>query len=453
MVNEDPSTHGRGVIVSNITDKLITQAILPTENIFTEFDDKNIKIFKQKPTKKTPQHSTANAKSKAIISKNQPLAPSQIVHLSDLERELTRIENSAFAFQLPTFNRAKKMVGSIIRSLHVDKNIMNKVSMVRESDPICFDHSVLTAFMLTEIGMARGLEFSDLIDVFCAGLFHNIGNLYIDKSLLQKNILTLNEKKLIEGHPVVSYQLLKTSQCFSEKTLTMVLNHHEFLDGSGYPRKLKIYQLDDNSRLINIISCYCALLHKGRSATDAVKLIEIYTRKADCNGYELQPKYDPGFVKLLKKLVLVNTTGSDAPASSEAGKLMSVVQRYLPEIIFSLNHIDKNINQLLKTQKTPPLVVIKNNINHIIQAIHRSGLSMIHDCTIEELSSQVLPDTQLLLPDLFQYMNQIDKAINTVKINQHSTLVDIAKRYIDITRGLQVIAKSCLDPRRLFYLY
>ena len=209
----------------------------------------------------------------ALLSKHRLTKPvdenltaKQTVNLKSLTQELGRIKQNVLTQQLPDFTNSLKEAEQLLDHLSMDQSITNKVALLRESAPKIFDHSILTAFLMVEIGIKNKFDKQHLLDSFTAGLFHNIGNLYIDPELFTKPILTEAEKETIEAHPVTSYLILKTTGHFSERVLEAVLNHHELLDGTGYPRKISGAEISQDARLLNAVSTYCASICNDDSA-------------------------------------------------------------------------------------------------------------------------------------------------------------------------------------------
>lgn len=89
---------------------------------------------------------------------------------------------------------------------------------------------------------------------------HDVGKIAISPDILLKpSPLTDQERRLIETHPSVSVDVLRRSDEFSETIVRVAENHHERLDGSGYPRGLKGGQIDDPSLLTAIADRFATL--------------------------------------------------------------------------------------------------------------------------------------------------------------------------------------------------
>lgn len=117
--------------------------------------------------------------------------------------------------------------------------------------------SSLTAFIL---GRWCGYEQKDLIPVALSGLVHDIGNIKIDETLLtKKSALTRAEFEDIQRHTTAGYQILKNVTGLNEGIKLTALQHHERVDGSGYPQRLRGDQIHPYSKLIAVVDIYHAM--------------------------------------------------------------------------------------------------------------------------------------------------------------------------------------------------
>jgi HD-GYP domain-containing protein (c-di-GMP phosphodiesterase class II) len=113
-------------------------------------------------------------------------------------------------------------------------------------------HVVNTALISIAIGGYLKLPPHRLIDLGNAAFLHEIGMTKISSSLYMKPAeLTLEEKKQIATHTLWGYKILK-SFSIPETVATSALEHHERLDGSGYPRQIKGDAIQLNSRIIAV---------------------------------------------------------------------------------------------------------------------------------------------------------------------------------------------------------
>ncbi|HRY77144.1 MAG TPA: diguanylate cyclase [Candidatus Izemoplasmatales bacterium] len=123
-------------------------------------------------------------------------------------------------------------------------------------------HAESVSELCKRTGIALGMNDSDVKELGLAGLLHDIGKIAIPESILAKNdSLTEAEALDIRRHPEVGYQILRSVSDFAN-IAQFVLNHHERMDGNGYPRSLKGEEIPVQSRIIAIAEAYDDILRK-----------------------------------------------------------------------------------------------------------------------------------------------------------------------------------------------
>lgn len=121
-------------------------------------------------------------------------------------------------------------------------------------------HSIKTS--LTSYTLAKWIGFTqkDLIPIALGGLLHDIGNAKVDSSyLIRSSILTSAEYEEVKAHTTFGYQILKNVPGFNEGSKSTALQHHERLDGSGYPLGLRGDNIHAYSRIVAIADIYHAM--------------------------------------------------------------------------------------------------------------------------------------------------------------------------------------------------
>lgn len=106
-------------------------------------------------------------------------------------------------------------------------------------DPYTVEHQRRTAWIARTIGVELGISDERLQWLHVAGSLHDLGKIAVPLEILSKpGKLTELEFALLKTHPQVTYDILKPLQ-FPESITQIMLQHHERLDGSGYPRGLR----------------------------------------------------------------------------------------------------------------------------------------------------------------------------------------------------------------------
>ena len=134
--------------------------------------------------------------------------------------------------------------------------------------------------------------------------FHDIGKNKIPDSILNKcGPPTNEERKIIEKHPVYSYEYMLKSK-YPKSYASIVRAHHEKLDGSGYPDNLSGNQIPIHTRIITIADIYDALTSRrpyrsAYSSKEAIEIIhsEVMSNRIDKEVFRI-------LQKILKKLTL-----------------------------------------------------------------------------------------------------------------------------------------------------
>ena len=123
------------------------------------------------------------------------------------------------------------------------------------------EHTRRVATLAVEIGEQLGLSPSRLRSLAIGGLLHDIGKLSVPESILQKPAaLDDGEYAEVKLHPERGRELLNELGGFDETVGRLVLDHHERLDGTGYPRGLEGDDLDLPTRILAVCDVYDALV-------------------------------------------------------------------------------------------------------------------------------------------------------------------------------------------------
>lgn len=131
---------------------------------------------------------------------------------------------------------------------------------IRNHDNFTYVHSMrFSAFMglfAKSIGLPKALQ----VQVASGGLLHDMGMMTIPPYVLNKQeTLTQAEWKQVRNHVAVGQKLLQAIGSVGKGIEIIITQHHERLDGSGYPNGLKGPQLNELARMAGIIDVFCAL--------------------------------------------------------------------------------------------------------------------------------------------------------------------------------------------------
>ena len=123
------------------------------------------------------------------------------------------------------------------------------------------EHTRRVAALAVEVGERLGLSPRRLRSLAVGGLLHDMGKLSVTDAILQKpGALDDGEFEQIKLHPQRGHELLSELGGFDETVKRLVLDHHERLDGRGYPRGLEAHDLDLETRILALCDVYDALV-------------------------------------------------------------------------------------------------------------------------------------------------------------------------------------------------
>ncbi|MGD2271884.1 MAG: response regulator [Desulfobacterales bacterium] len=128
--------------------------------------------------------------------------------------------------------------------------------LTEKRDPYTAGHQHRVALLALGIGRKLGLASQELEIIHVASLLHDIGKVAVPVELLTKPTeLNQPEAELIKAHPQAGYDIIKDIpfvESLGKDVSIIVLQHHERLDGSGYPRGLKSEELELESKILSV---------------------------------------------------------------------------------------------------------------------------------------------------------------------------------------------------------
>ena len=156
--------------------------------------------------------------------------------------------------------KAKEAIDSIIDDLIDKKNVLISLIDLKSYDDYLYTHSVNVCILSGMIAMGMKLPMNKVRCIMLGALFHDVGRIKIDKKIWNKaGRLTEEEMNLVKTHPEVGYEICTKYGILTAVEGMAVLQHHEKLDGSGYPDGRTEEEIHLFGKIVALADVYDAL--------------------------------------------------------------------------------------------------------------------------------------------------------------------------------------------------
>ena len=158
------------------------------------------------------------------------------------------------------FDEASK---AISRSIMRNKDALTWLGKIRNKDNYLYEHSVNSATLMGIFAHAYGLESNEIEQCITGALLHDVGQAHIASEYFERaGPLSPEEFAQVKNHVNIAVRLLEHNNDISDISLKIVQEHHERVDGSGYPKGLKNSDISLYGRMFAIVDTYDAVTNK-----------------------------------------------------------------------------------------------------------------------------------------------------------------------------------------------
>ena len=173
--------------------------------------------------------------------------------------------------------------------------------LLEAKDPYTHGHSERVRDYAIMAGVRMGLSTSDLDVLRTAAALHDIGKVGLKDAILNKETPpSPDEWDMIRRHPIVGYDVLSPVRLLTKEHLHLVRNHHERIDGTGYPDGLVGDQIALPTRVIAVADAYDAM-SSTRAYRAALKPEAIIEQLRRYSGLQFDPEVAKTFIELIER--------------------------------------------------------------------------------------------------------------------------------------------------------
>jgi HD-GYP domain-containing protein (c-di-GMP phosphodiesterase class II) len=193
------------------------------------------------------------------LSYNQQLQHSLELH--DQAKTIQgRIIKRVAKGKIADLEEVDQITQEIVRKTFECDDALAITTMLKQNDEYFLEHSINCAILMVMFGRSLEIEKPILQHLGAAALLMDIGMIKLPLLLIQKvDTLTVQETKRIQRHVEIALKLLEPIEGIDEVSRTVIKQHHERLDGSGYPDGLRGEQICQYGRMIAIVDTYDSL--------------------------------------------------------------------------------------------------------------------------------------------------------------------------------------------------
>lgn len=160
-------------------------------------------------------------------------------------------------------SRQDKTIMPIIEALIAHPTRLVELIDLKPDDDYIYYHAAAVVILSLLIGIELGLSGTQLYELGLSALLHDVGNIFIPQTILEKpGRLTPEEFETMQSHTALGFEYLRDNFEISIEGCMGALHHHENYDGTGYPNGLKKDKISIYGRIIAITDVYDALTSK-----------------------------------------------------------------------------------------------------------------------------------------------------------------------------------------------
>ena len=250
------------------------------------------------------------------------------------------------------------LVQEMVESLMTDKSVAIHLMNTKVGGEEIYQHSLNVVVLAMMIAKEQELSKEDLNTLGIGIIFHDVGKTRIPDQILRKlDPLTIPERKFFQLHPSYGVEI-GTELGLSAGTIEIIAQHHETIDGKGYPDKLTGDKLSPLSKIVCLVNAYdnlCNQLDVKKSLTPNEALSYMFKHQKE--------QFDLRILQLFIKCLGVYPPGTVVKLSDDAiGMVVSVSANnpLRPNVLIYDESIPKKEAIILSLEEDPELKIVKS---------------------------------------------------------------------------------------------
>lgn len=187
-----------------------------------------------------------------------------------LRNDAAEVAQSApFYSRMFADNEVRGIVLDILERIPLPPPIAFQLTLASEIQPGLYRHSLCTAMVAAWLAADSRLSRISMGTAAAAGLLHDLGMLHLDPLLLEyKTDISPAQRRQLYSHPLVAAVLLERCPEYPKDVVRAIVEHHEFTDGSGYPRGLTGDSICRTGKILALTELITGVFAPGREVPE-----------------------------------------------------------------------------------------------------------------------------------------------------------------------------------------
>lgn len=187
------------------------------------------------------------------------LSRAKEIHRHTLQTARTTLINAKLGKLMPV-KQIETTAEQIVESVSRNPDALVSLAQIKGYDEYVYVHSVNVAILITSLAYSMGYKEERLVQAGIGGILHDIGKMGIPENILnKKGKYNSGEYAIMKRHPDIGISMLKGYRNINDFSRTVVIQHHERYNGSGYPRQLTGSMISEIGLIAAVADVYDAV--------------------------------------------------------------------------------------------------------------------------------------------------------------------------------------------------
>ena len=178
------------------------------------------------------------------------------------------------------------------------------LSQLETKEDYITKHSIAVGILSKQIGKALKYPEQTLTLLMRAGTLHDVGKMAVPISILNKpGKLTTDEFEEVKQHTIYGYEMILRTSTFSEAEALSALNHHERVNGEGYPHRKKAMEFNELAKIVSVADVFHAM-NATKSYHHPLPFYEVLVEMSDGVFGQFDPVISMTFIRhMMEQLI------------------------------------------------------------------------------------------------------------------------------------------------------